>query len=152
MKVFKHTCHLVWKVFRGSQLSALDKLLLWPTFCIYTLNCLLLKNFINWWLVYMIWPTLGQAEVVGEGMKNVGLGLNCITRVYTFEKKWEVNKIGWHLKVCSYCNWSDKWLCSWKTSTFRTSCTLYQYCTSLYYSTSLKPTWDNYQKTPDHCI
>lgn len=120
----KHTCCLLWEVFRGSQLSALDKFLLWPTFCIYTLHYhskMLLTDDLS------IWSGLpwGQAKAVGEGMKNVVLGLNCITRVYTFEKKWEVNKIVWHLKVCSCCNWSDdKWLCSWKTSTFRTS-TLY---------------------------
>lgn len=136
MKVFKHTCYLIWQAFRGSQLSALDKFLLWPTFCIdtpnfYYSNILLIDDLSVW--SGLSWARLKLLE------KEWNMCLNCITRVYTFEKKWEVNNIAWHLKVCSCCKWSDyKWLCSWKTSTSRTSCTLYLYC--MYYSTSLRPT------------
>lgn len=35
----------------------------------------------------MIWPTLGQSEAVGEGMKKVGLSPTCISRVHTFEEE-----------------------------------------------------------------
>lgn len=45
------------------------------------------KHRINWGFVYMIWPTLGQSEAVGEGMKKVGLSPTCISRVHTFEEE-----------------------------------------------------------------
>lgn len=45
------------------------------------------KNLTSSSSFYLIWPVWSQAEAVGEGMKNVGLSPNCISRVYTFEEE-----------------------------------------------------------------
>lgn len=45
----------------------------------------------------MIWPTLGQAEAIGEGMKNAGVYI-VLQGCTLLKKKWDVNQIVRHFK------------------------------------------------------